>query len=302
MRYTELIQFSEGRIIVGSEDTGRTCKPEEWYRVVLEEHYDEHYAKIYLNGVQYGGEIDITAGSSFGVSSNLWTQLAAGMKETGREGSRDVAVTVDDVRIYKKAYVPSGMEVVAPTVTANEKMTYDSAERIITVNDSEYMQADEILGAVDLTGGEKYIIQSLASTERVEGQATVSTGNVVVARSADSGTYEYIYIKANTYDPGYIDKDDTKEGIQPGKLLGEGPDIPYGGNTEIHDIAFYGEATNVYPGIPFGFTVTGTEGEYTYKKSYIYDGIATGAVSFGVIIRNLSDELRDNMTAEYYAE
>ena len=194
----DFVSFQDGKIFVNNKETGMIAKPDEWYRIVIEEHYNAADTRVYINGQVFD------PGLGNYIFGNRWTQVLAGMNATGEEGTRDVSMTVDDIKIYDSAYEPTGDEAVEYTITGD--LNYGESLRGFFVDDT--VTVDEILNSID-TSCEKYMIDSLSSNT-IKDSGTVENGNVVVIRSADGKTFEYLYVYTSE-ESKIVDQDSFKE-------------------------------------------------------------------------------------------
>ena len=183
----DFVTFRDGKIYVfNNTDTGLTAKPGEWYRIVIEEHYDSTQSKVYINGQRFDWCID-----EITIFGNRWTQLQAGLEASETEGTRNVTLAVDDIETYTGAYTPNDNAV--PAYTVNDTVEYLETTRTIFAGSDT--TAAQVLDAVE-TRGEKMILESISSDNKIE-SGTVSDGNVVVVKSPDGRTFAYIYIRTD---------------------------------------------------------------------------------------------------------
>lgn len=284
---TDWVKFENGRIYVvettgdgitkSFTDTGMEATPGEWYRIVVEAAKNEADSSVYINGKQFKTNL---SGSFLG---HRWTQVnGVLLKDSSKEKTRDVSVTIDDVKTYTGAYNVTGNETVEYTV---DSTYYNADENKYSVNAGMGLTVKDILDTIT-TNNDKYIINSLSGNDIVDNDSKVEDGNVVVIRSSDGGTYEYIDITVEKYEPGYIGNVE--------RINGEGD--------EAADVGFYGRITGQYADENFGIRVTlpnadgeGNAGTHDFE----YSGSIVGDVVFGIILRGLSDEQLDGITAEY---
>ena len=183
------VTFKEGKIFVNNKDIGLAAKSDEWYRIVVEEHYDTTQAKVYINGKLYAPEFDT---SSVGrISGNRWTQCMANVTASDKTGTRDVRIAIDDLKVYDEAYAPTGNETISYTTTNG---SYSASTRELTV--MENTSVSVVLVYIDTTA-EKYMVSSFDANVKKE-SGSVADGDVVVLRSADKKTIEYVYIKTKS--------------------------------------------------------------------------------------------------------
>lgn len=284
---TDWVKFENGKIYVvettgdgitkSFTDTGMEATPGEWYRIVIEAAKTEADSSVYINGKQFKTKL---SGSFLG---HRWTQVnGVLLKDDSKEETRDVSVTIDDVKTYTGAYNVTGNETVEYTV---DSPYYDADENKYSVNAGMGLTVKDILDTI-ATDNDKYIINSLSENDVIDNDSKVEDGNVVVIRSADGGTYEYIDITVENYEPVYIGNVE--------RINGEG--------NEAADVGFYGRFTGQYADENFGIRVTlpnadgeGNAGTHDFE----YSGSIVGDVVFGIILRGLSDEQLDGITAEY---
>lgn len=183
----DFVTFRDGKIYVfNNTDTGLTAKPGEWYRIVIEEHYDSTQSKVYINGQRFDWCID-----EITIFGNRWTQLQAGLEASETEETRNVTLAIDDIETYTGAYTPNDNAV--PAYTVNDTVEYLETTRTIFAGSDT--TAAQVLDAVE-TRGEKMILESISSDNKIE-SGTVSDGNVVVVKSPDGRAFAYIYIRTD---------------------------------------------------------------------------------------------------------
>jgi len=79
----EFVKFQNNKIYVRGKDTGLTSKPGEWYRIVIEEHYEAADTRVYINGQEF--DPDLPGASANYILGNRWTQVLAGMLPSDKE-------------------------------------------------------------------------------------------------------------------------------------------------------------------------------------------------------------------------
>ena len=284
---TDWVKFENGRIYVVETtgdgitksfmDTGMAAKPGIWYRIVVEAAKNEADSSVYINGHQFKTKL---SGSFLG---HRWTQVnGVLLKDGSNEETRDVSVTIDDVKTYAGAYNATGNETVSYTV---DSPYYDAEANRYSVNAGMGLTVKDILDTLS-TNNDKYIINSLSENDVRDSADKVEDGNVVIIRSADGRTYEYIDIAVEKYEPGYSGDVERINGV----------------GDEASDVGFYGRFVGQYADEKFGIRVTlpnadgeGNAGTHDFE----YSGNIVGDVVFGIILRGLSDEQLDGITAEY---
>ena len=183
------VRFENGTVKVMTDningtylDTGIAARPGQWYRIAIEAHFTANESIVYINGQGFP-----LTGLANAVRYFRWTQARLGMSALGGEGSRDVSVSIDDLEIYTGAYEPTGDEAVGYTVSG---MNYNEGLKGFFVDDTATVA--DILGAVQ-TDCEMYMIDSL-ETNNIKSSGAVEEGNVVVIKSADGKTLDYLYV------------------------------------------------------------------------------------------------------------
>lgn len=267
------VKFVDGKVYVvnttadgsttGYKDTGIAAEPNQWYRIVVEANYTANKSAVYVNGNKF-----VLTNIGNAVRYIRWTQARAGLNATGEEGTRDVSVAIDDVKIYTGAY----------NLTDNNKVAYTGDSKV-TVD--EGATAADVLKKVNYSGA--FVLASLNDTVAVASDAKVADGSVVVLPAADGKTF------------GYVDVAVTPAPIKPvysgevTKVMGE--------NNETDAVGFYGTFTGT--GVvdqTFGIKVKHPEKGY---HDFTYTGTITGDVVFGLILRGLSETECENITAEF---
>lgn len=182
-KLVDFVKFEKGSIFVTGKDTGLKYKPGEWYRIAIQEHYSTANLKVFINGNEYAPDI-----SGWGyILGNKWTKAVAGINGGG--GTRNIELSIDDVKIYNGEYTPSDDAKVSYEIT-DGTLNYDASLKAFLVD--ETVTVENVLAGIS-TGNTKYVIDSL-SGNKVKESGNVSNGNVVVIKSADGGTVEYIHI------------------------------------------------------------------------------------------------------------
>lgn len=265
------VKFQNGKVYVvkttrdgattGYTDTGIAAEPNRWYRIVVEANYTANQSAVYVNGNKF-----VLSELPNVVRYIRWTQARLGLDATGAEGNRDVSVTVDDVKIYTGT----------ATVTDANKVAY-TGPSAITV--TEGATANDVLSEVGYSGA--FVLASLNDTTAVASTAEVTDGSVVVLPAADGKTFGYVDVTVTPPVPAY------KGEIT--KVSGTGD--------EANDVGFYGtfEGKGVVDQT-FGIKVTLPEKGY---HDFTYTSTITGDVTFGVILRELTDTELAGATAEF---
>lgn len=264
------VKFQNGKVYVvkstdngattGYTDTGIAAEPNRWYRIVVEANYTANKSAVYVNGNKF-----VLSELPNVVRYIRWTQARIGLDATGEEGNRDVSVTVDDVKIYTGA----------ATVTDANKVAYTGPSSITV---KEGATAGDVISQVGYDGA--FVLSSLNDTTAVDSAAAVTDGSVVVLPAADGKTF------------GYVDVAVTPLPIYEGditKVSGTGD--------EANDVGFYGtfKGTGVVDQA-FGIKVTLPDrGSHNFEHT----GTITGDVTFGVILRGLTDTELAGAAAEY---
>lgn len=194
----DFVSFKNGKVLVNNKDTGMAAKPNEWYRIAVEEHYNAADTRVYINGQVFN------PGLSNYIFGNRWTQVLAGMDATGEAGTRDVSVMVDDIKIYDSVYAPTGEEAIDYTVTGS--LNFGAGVRGFFVDNT--VTVAEVLSSID-TSCEKIMLDSLEANT-VKSAGTVDDGNVVIIKSADGKTFEYLYIYTSA-ESKIVDRDSFNE-------------------------------------------------------------------------------------------
>ena len=221
----EWVKFENGKIYVVGKDTGLVAKPNEWYRIAIEEHYNAADTRIYINGKEFN------PGMEKYILGNMWTQIMSHIDKSEAADARNLSLSIDDLKIYDGTYTPNTVEY----TISGDGITYMAARKGLLVSGNKTV--DDILSAVNTTA-EKYMIDSLASNTKKE-SGTVSNGNVVILKSADKKTIEYLYVYTGREDM-IVDQDSFKESSTY-TMFGE---TKYAGNGVATGI--YGKAANDY--------------------------------------------------------
>lgn len=285
------VKFDDGKVYVVKNtadgatteytDTGIKAEPDKWYRIVVEAHFQANESIVYINGNKF--ELNELPNA---VRYIRWTQARLGMDATEEEGSRDVSVSIDDVKVYTGAYQGEASNMAVSYSVDSESYSEDTGFAV-----ESGTTAKDILDTITVNnGGGKYIISSLSSTAALGDSDAVTDGSIAVVTSPDGKTYEYIDIAVS--EPEH--KAEYSGTVQ--KITGTGE--------EANDVGFYGTCTASYADVPFGFTVTmpDADGEgQTGTADFAYDGTVSGegGITFGLIIRGLSAEQAAGVSAEY---
>lgn len=180
----EWVKVSDGKVYVKGTDTGILCQKGEWLRVAVELHYGGNEYYVYVNGKKF------TVPNGYGyIRINKWTQLQAGVNNAG-DGSKNIIVGVDDIKIYNRAYTPTGKEAVGYTVNTSSAFQYIPQTKSAVIN-ADTTVAD-VLSAV-VTSNAKEMHKSLSDPTAVtDGKA--ADGNVVVIKSEDGKSFDYLHL------------------------------------------------------------------------------------------------------------
>lgn len=180
----EWVKVSDGKVYVKGTDTGILCQKGEWLRVAVELHYGGNEYYVYVNGKKF------TVPNGYGyIRINKWTQLQAGVNNAG-DGSKNIIVGVDDIKIYNRAYTPTGKEAVGYTVNKSSAFQYIPQTKSAVIN-ADTTVAD-VLSAV-VTSNAKEMHKSLSDPTAVtDGKA--ADGNVVVIKSEDGKSFDYLHL------------------------------------------------------------------------------------------------------------
>lgn len=180
----EWVKVSDGKVYVNGTDTGILCQKGEWLRVAVELHYAGNEYYVYVNGKKF------TVPNGYGyIRINKWTQLQAGVNNPG-DGSKNIIVGVDDIKIYNRAYTPTGKEAVGYTVNTSSAFQYIPQTKSAVIN-ADTTVAD-VLSAV-VTSDAKEMHKSLSDPTAVtDGKA--ADGNVVVIKSEDGKSFDYLHL------------------------------------------------------------------------------------------------------------
>lgn len=180
----EWVKISGGKVYVKGTDTGILCQKGEWLRVAVELHYAGNEYYVYVNGKKF------TVPNGYGyIRINKWTQLQAGVNNAG-DGSKNIIVGVDDIKIYNRAYTPTGKEAVSYTVNTSSAFQYIPQAKSAVINAGT--TAADVLSAV-VTSNAKEMHKSLSDPTAVtDGKA--ADGNVVVIKSEDGKSFDYLHL------------------------------------------------------------------------------------------------------------
>lgn len=180
----EWVKVSGGKVYVNGTDTGILCKKGEWLRVAVELHYSGREYYVYVNGKKF------TVPNGYGyIRVNRWTQLQAGVNNAG-DGSKNIIVGVDDIKIYNRAYTPTGKEAVGYTVNTSSAFQYVPQVKSAVINAGTTVA--DVLSAV-VTSNAKGMHKSLSDPTAVtDGKA--ADGNVVVIKSEDGKSFDYLHL------------------------------------------------------------------------------------------------------------
>lgn len=180
----EWVKVSDGKVYVKGTDTGILCQKGEWLRVAVELHYGGNEYYVYVNGKKF----NVPNGYGY-IRINKWTQLQAGVNNAG-DGSKNIIVGVDDIKIYNRAYTPTGKEAVGYTVNTSSAFQYIPQTKSAVIN-ADTTVAD-VLSAV-VTSNAKEMHKSLSDPTAVtDGKA--ADGNVVVIKSEDGKSFDYLHL------------------------------------------------------------------------------------------------------------
>ena len=190
----DFVKIENGIVTVNGKDTGVRCGKNEWLRVAVEQYYNAEKINVYVNGVKISGAF---SGYLLG---NLWTKIALNYNAvSGGTAERSGKFAVDNLKIYEGEYTPSDDEKIDYSVSG---VNYVSDISTILCSGSE--NAEDILSAVS-TESEKWMQKSHTNSERVT-SGKVQNGNVIVMRSADGKTYDYVTVSTDP-DNAIIAKD-----------------------------------------------------------------------------------------------
>ena len=180
----EWVKVSDGKVYVKGTDTGILCQKGEWLRVAVELHYAGNEYYVYVNGKKF------TVPNGYGyIRINRWTQLQAGVNNAG-DGSKNIIVGVDDIKIYNRAYTPTGKEAVSYTVNTSSAFQYIPQAKSVVINAGTTVA--DVLSAV-VTSNAKEMHKSLSDPTAVtDGKA--ADGNVVVIKSEDGKSFDYLHL------------------------------------------------------------------------------------------------------------
>lgn len=180
----EWVKVSDGKVYVKGTDTGILCQKGEWLRVAVELHYAGNEYYVYVNGKKF------TVPNGYGyIRINKWTQLQAGVNNAG-DGSKNIIVGVDDIKIYNRAYTPTGKEAVGYTVNTSSAFQYIPQAKSAVINAGTTVA--DVLSAV-VTSNAKEMHKSLSDPTAVaDGKA--ADGNVVVIKSEDGKSFDYLHL------------------------------------------------------------------------------------------------------------
>lgn len=190
----DFVKIENGIVTVNGKDTGVRCGKNEWLRVAVEQYYNAEKINVYVNGFKISGAF---SGYLLG---NLWTKIALNYNAvSGGTAERSGKLAVDNLKIYEGEYTPSDDEKIDYSVSG---VNYVADLSTILCSGSE--NAEDILSAVS-TESEKWMQKSHTNSERVT-SGKVQNGNVIVMRSADGKTYDYVTVSTDP-DNAIIAKD-----------------------------------------------------------------------------------------------
>ena len=180
----EWVKVSDGKVYVKGTDTGILCQRGEWLRVAVELHYGGNEYYVYVNGKKF----NVPNGYGY-IRINKWTQLQAGVNNAG-DGSKNIIVGVDDIKIYNRAYTPTGKEPVGYTVNTSSAFQYVPQTKSAVIS-ADTTVADVLSAVVTSNGKEMH--KSLSDPTAVtDGKA--ADGNVVVIKSEDGKSFDYLHL------------------------------------------------------------------------------------------------------------
>lgn len=190
----DFVKIETGIVTVNGKDTGVRCGKNEWLRVAIEQYYNAEKINVYVNGVKISGAF---SGYLIG---NLWTKIALNYNAvSGGTAERSGKLAVDNLKIYEGEYTLSDDEKIDYSVSG---VNYIADLSTILCSGSE--NVEDMLSAVS-TESEKWMQKSHTNPERVT-SGKVQNGNVIVMRSADGKTYDYVTVSTDP-DNAIIAKD-----------------------------------------------------------------------------------------------
>ncbi len=190
----DFVKIETGIVTVNGKDTGVRCGKNEWLRVAVEQYYNAEKINVYVNGVKISGAF---SGYLIG---NLWTKIALNYNAvSGGTAERSGKLAVDNLKIYEGEYTLSDDEKIDYSVSG---VNYIADLSTILCSGSE--NVEDMLSAVS-TESEKWMQKSHTNPERVT-SGKVQNGNVIVMRSADGKTYDYVTVSTDP-DNAIIAKD-----------------------------------------------------------------------------------------------
>ena len=227
-KVVEFVRFENGSIYVNGTDTGLTARDGEWFRIVVEEHYEAKSTRVIINGTEYDPGLD---GYIFG---NRWTQLSAGVDNGSAK------VTVSDIVCYEGGYISDGSDKPGYRVY-NSALVFDDSAGTLTINGSA---TDVSLKEDIITDGTVRVAGSLRENSFVSG--AVHSGDILVISSENGSSYAYYTIAVNAVDGPdeleiklFTDSEEFTE-LKPGVISAEfDPDESMNGKELILIIAVY---------------------------------------------------------------
>ena len=185
--YIDIITVSSGKVYLKGSATGISCNKDEWLRAAVEIDTRTKTSNVYLNGKQFTLERNYDA-----IRYIQWIQLYGGMAAKG-DGSKSGIFALDDVKIYEGAYTVTGNESVDYTIDSESGISYNEITGKLTV--PENAEPEAVLSAFDMTAGTKQLFSVNSGVYSEKTSGTVETGDVVVLKSADGLTFEYLTIE-----------------------------------------------------------------------------------------------------------
>lgn len=194
----DFVKIENNIVTVLGNDTGIRCGKNEWLRVAVEEHYTASDSKVYVNGVEI--PVKIPSDMNNFILGNKWTKIALNYNAvSGGTAERSGKLAVDNLKIYEGEYTLSDDEKIDYSVSG---VNYIADLSTILCSGSE--NVEDMLSAVS-TESEKWMQKSHTNPERVT-SGKVQNGNVIVMRSADGKTYDYVTVSTDP-DNAIIAKD-----------------------------------------------------------------------------------------------
>ena len=188
------VKVENGVVYAFGKDTGIRCNKDEWLRIVVEENYNAEKSKFYINGQEIENPL-----TGF-ILGNHWTQANLGFNAgTPGTGTRDAYFAIDDVKIYDgNPFTATGEEYVSYTYTPDEDILYDEATSAVYVNEGTTI--DAVLEGIASDFEYEVLTSHNNGTVITDTAAAVANGNVVIFKSEDGKSYDYLTISTDELD------------------------------------------------------------------------------------------------------